>query len=267
MKFWIDKDSSIYLFQLLKAAGILDDYEDIRHTINKGLVSVNEENVFNQRYILKGGDVVRFKQSHVKILERDIEGKTFEEKMLSSEPEGNIKHGNVKSWKTKPLKPEINLNKELENISRKLHDKLLDLSYTISCAESCTGGLIQEILTSHSGSSGYFVGGIVSYADKAKTDVLKVRKKTITEFGAVSRETAIEMAKGIQKIFGTDIACAVTGIAGPDGGTQEKPVGTVHAAYYYNEKITHNEFHFSGNRETIRKKAALTILKTLFETI
>lgn len=267
MKFWIDKDSSIYLFQLLKAAGILDDYEDIRHTINKGLVSVNEENVFNQRYILKGGDVVRFKQSHVKILERDIEGKTFEEKMLSSEPEGNIKHGNVKSWKTKPLKPEINLNKELENISRKLHDKLLDQSYTISCAESCTGGLIQEILTSHSGSSGYFVGGIVSYADKAKTDVLKVRKKTITEFGAVSRETAIEMAKGIQKIFGTDIACAVTGIAGPDGGTQEKPVGTVHAAYYYNEKITHNEFHFSGNRETIRKKAALTILKTLFETI
>ncbi|MCD4796792.1 MAG: CinA family protein [Candidatus Cloacimonetes bacterium] len=267
MKFWIDKDSSIYLFQLLKAAGILDDYEDIRHTINKGLVSVNEENVFNQRYILKGGDVVRFKQSHVKILERDIEGKTFEEKMLSSEPEGNIKHGNVKSWKTKPLKPEINLNKELENISRKLHDKLLDQSYTISCAESCTGGLIQEILTSHSGSSGYFVGGIVSYADKAKTDVLKVRKKTITEFGAVSRETAIEMAKGIQKIFGTDIACAVTGIAGPEGGTQEKPVGTVHAAYYYNEKITHNEFHFSGNRETIRKKAALTILKTLFETI
>ncbi len=98
---------------------------------------------------------------------------------------------------------------------------------TLACAESCTGGRISSRLTQISGSSQYFLGGLVAYSDKIKQTALKVDSKTIDKYGAVSRETVLEMVQGILALFGSDYAIAVSGIAGPEGGSREKPVGTI----------------------------------------
>jgi len=124
------------------------------------------------------------------------------------------------------------------SISESIHKLLIDKKLTISTAESCTGGNIAKTLTSNSGSSAYFIGSVVSYANEAKINELNANVKTIEKYGAVSEKTAIEMVKGVQNKFNTDIAISTTGIAGPDGGTDEKPVGTVWIAIYYKEKIT-----------------------------
>lgn len=115
----------------------------------------------------------------------------------------------------------------LEEIVGKL---LMQRHLTLALAESCTGGLIAHKLTNISGSSAYFMGGVVCYSNEAKRQVLGVKVETINEFGAVSEETAREMAFGARRIFGTDIALAVTGIAGPTGGSPQKPVGLTFVA-------------------------------------
>lgn len=104
-------------------------------------------------------------------------------------------------------------------------DALRRRSATISTAESCTGGLVSHLLTNISGSSEYVLGGIISYSNQAKIDLLNVNPQTLATYGAVSEEVASEMALGAQAILGTDYAISVTGIAGPSGGTAEKPVG------------------------------------------
>jgi nicotinamide-nucleotide amidase len=104
---------------------------------------------------------------------------------------------------------------------------LIQKSLTIAVAESCTGGLIGHMITSVPGSSADFMGGRISYSTQAKCDLLSVSPETLKQFGAVSHETAKEMATGVRDRFNTDIGLSVTGIAGPDGGTKEKPVGTV----------------------------------------
>lgn len=106
--------------------------------------------------------------------------------------------------------------------------RLSQLGWTLALAESCTGGLAGERVTSVPGSSGYFLGGVIAYSNKAKQELLGVSLETLTAFGAVSRETALEMALGAKKAFGSDVAISVTGVAGPGGGSPAKPVGTVH---------------------------------------
>lgn len=98
---------------------------------------------------------------------------------------------------------------------------------TLAAAESCTGGLVASRITDVAGSSAYFFGGVVSYSNDAKSNLLGVSQETLTACGAVSRETVVEMARGARRIFGADIAVSVSGIAGPGGGMQAKPVGTV----------------------------------------
>jgi nicotinamide-nucleotide amidase len=126
-----------------------------------------------------------------------------------------------------PLIEEHIFSFENEEIEKSI-GKILNKSETsLSVAESCTGGYLSHLLTSIPGSSAYFMGGVVSYSNEAKMDVLKVKQETLTKFGAVSEQTVIEMAEGVRNVMKTTYGIATSGIAGPDGGTDEKPVGTV----------------------------------------
>ena len=270
MKFWIDQGSTIYLFQVLKASGALDDYGKIRQVVKNGEVSVNNETAFKQRMELKTGDEVRYQKHHIMIMESDVKPEIptkikFQEKPYKSDEK--IKHGKIKQWDSKPLKSVLNIDKQISTFSRKLHDKFIKNKKTICFAESCTGGMVQEIITSHPGSSKYFKGGIVSYSDNIKINILKVRSETLKKYGAVSKETANEMLLGVQKLFQTDFAGITTGIAGPEGGTKEKPVGTVHIAVWIEGKIILRHFLFSGNREMVRKKSVLNMFMLILNEI
>ena len=121
----------------------------------------------------------------------------------------------------------------------KVGELLKAKNFSLSTAESCTGGGIAALITSVPGSSEYFKGGIVAYSNEVKADLLHVSVETLAQYGAVSRETVVEMVKGAMKTLKTDCAVATSGIAGPGGGTPEKPVGTVWiAAACKNEIVT-----------------------------
>ena len=117
---------------------------------------------------------------------------------------------------------------ELTTLAQKVGSKLLAAEMTCATAESCTGGLVGHLLTEIAGSSAYFTGGAIVYSNEAKVEVLGVDPKTLAKDGAVSYATARQMAEGAQQLFGVDVAVSITGIAGPGGGSADKPVGTVH---------------------------------------
>jgi len=127
---------------------------------------------------------------------------------------------------------------------------------TITVAESCTGGLISHRLTNVPGSSNYFLGSIVAYSNRMKRDRLRVKKTTLEKYGAVSEKVAGEMAKGVKRIAGSDFGLGITGIAGPTGATEEKPIGLVYIALAYKNKVEIREFKFRGERGVIKAKAA-----------
>ena len=131
---------------------------------------------------------------------------------------------------------------------------------TISVAESCTGGLIGNLLTNVAGSSDYFQGGVMVYSNQSKTNLLNVSPETIKRYGAVSDQTVREMAEGIRKRINTDIGLAVTGIAGPDGGSAEKPVGTVHIGLIAGNEIYSGKYIFWGTREQVKLNTAIMAL-------
>ena len=136
---------------------------------------------------------------------------------------------------------------------------------TISTAESCTGGRLAALLNKHSGSSAYFWGGIVAYDNSVKMNMLGVTQQTLVNHGAVSQETVIEMAAGARRLLHTDWAIATSGVAGPTGGTKEKPVGTVWIAID-SPKYTITEcLHLKGNREQITEQAAVLALARLLK--
>ncbi len=136
---------------------------------------------------------------------------------------------------------------------------LLENNITIATAESCTGGLISEMLTDVPGISKVFMGGAVTYSNEAKMEYLGVKEQTLKAHGAVSRETAAEMAEGIRKRLKTDIGISVTGIAGPGGGTDEKPVGLVYVGLSGDGGTITKELRLSGNRKKIRTITALNV--------
>ena len=133
---------------------------------------------------------------------------------------------------------------------------LIENHLSIAVAESCTGGLISAKITATPGSSAYHLGGVVAYANSMKIGYLGVPEEIINLKGAVSRETAEAMASGVRSRSGADIGLAVTGIAGPDGGTEEKPVGTVYIGIATAQENWVTRFHFSGDREQIREITA-----------
>jgi len=145
---------------------------------------------------------------------------------------------------------------------------LLERKATISCAESCTGGYISHLLTSVAGSSKYFEGGVVSYSYDVKEKMLGVKHETLLTYGAVSEECVREMLAGLLRVSGTTYGIAVSGIAGPDGGTADKPVGTVWIAVGSNEKMIAKRFQFFPSRmENIRvfSNAALNLLRLFMD--
>lgn len=133
---------------------------------------------------------------------------------------------------------------------------LAERGKTLALAESCTGGLAAELMTRTPGSSRYFLGGVVAYANQAKTTLLGVPAQLIADHGAVSAEVAVAMAEGARARLGADFGLAFTGIAGPDGGSEQKPVGLVHWAVATASETRAEQRVFSGNRQDVRRRAA-----------
>lgn len=144
--------------------------------------------------------------------------------------------------------------------TNELHDLLLNRGLTLAGAESCTGGLIGKLITDMPNCSPYFLGSAVTYANEAKTSILGVSPETLTRYGAVSEQCALEMARGARRIYGSDIAFSVTGIAGPGGGSEEKPVGTVHCAFTDGKREKVIKLLYPFDRERIRMNTAHTLI-------
>jgi len=144
---------------------------------------------------------------------------------------------------------------------------LLEKDLKIATAESCTGGLLAKKITDVSGSSRIFEMGLVAYANRIKEEFLGVPGNILEEKGAVSRETAEAMARGIAKISNADIGVGITGIAGPTGGTPEKPVGLVYFSIFFNNNVKVQELRLSGNRDEIREQTTREVINSILELI
>ena len=152
----------------------------------------------------------------------------------------------------------------MKNLANKLVKKLIQKKIKISFAESCTGGMLSSTITSVSGSSKVFDLGLVTYSNKTKIDILKVPKKIISKYGAVSNECCVSMVKSLSKISKATIFVSVTGIAGPNGGTKLKPIGLVYIGIKKGNKIIVQKNLFKNkNRVLIQKATTTKILKTL----
>lgn len=148
-------------------------------------------------------------------------------------------------------------------LEQEIGDLLRGQGLTLAVAESCTGGLIGHRLTNVPGSSDYFLGGVISYANEAKMSLLGVQKETLDAHGAVSRETVLEMAKGACEALGARVGLSVSGIAGPSGGTPEKPVGLVWVGLSAPGGQWAWRYQFSGDRQQIKWAAAQAALERL----
>jgi PncC family amidohydrolase len=156
------------------------------------------------------------------------------------------------------------INPELVN---KLSDELKKQKATVATAESCTGGLLAHTLTNVSGSSAYFDRGVISYSNKAKQEVLGVSEDVLKKYGAVSRKVAEVMAQGIRQRASVDYGLATTGIAGPTGGTNDKPVGLVYIAIATKDYVTVKRYLFSGDRLTNKESGCAAALELLLELL
>lgn len=160
-------------------------------------------------------------------------------------------------------------NQTMTDLVERLATLMLGHNFTLGLAESCTGGWLAAEITALAGSSHWFDRGYVTYSNRSKTQLLGVKQSTLDAHGAVSNAVVDEMTKGVIDNGGCNIAIAISGIAGPDGGTLEKPVGTVYLAWRLNDRVPVIEHHvFAGDRESVRRQSvqkALTRLIGLLE--
>ena len=155
-------------------------------------------------------------------------------------------------------------SREHKNLIQKLARQCLERDILIVTAESCTGGLLSSLLTQEAGSSKWFDRGFVTYSNNSKIDSLGVQRETLENFGAVSQEVANEMSKGALKNSEANLGISITGIAGPEGGSLAKPVGTVYFSIANQKKvILEQQSDFKGSREAIRKESVLFVLNKL----
>jgi nicotinamide-nucleotide amidase len=155
----------------------------------------------------------------------------------------------------------------MQLVAAKIHKLLIKKKQTLAVAESCTGGLLSSILTSRSGSSEFFLLGIIVYSNFSKQLLLKVPLSMLTKHGAVSRPVATTLAQNIRKIAKTDFGIGITGIAGPTGGSTAKPVGTVFISVSSKTRSVCRGFQFKGSRSSIRRQSCLWALKLLQKII
>jgi len=156
---------------------------------------------------------------------------------------------------------------ELTSHAEKILNKAKEKAIKVTTAESCTGGLLSALLTEIAGSSLVFERGFVTYSNESKNELIGVKKETLEKFGAVSSQTVEEMALGALKHSKTDLAISITGIAGPDGGTSEKPVGLVYIGTATKLEVKSRKFNFSGDRDEIREATIYSALKILESAI
>ena len=153
---------------------------------------------------------------------------------------------------------------DLIELAARVGNLLREKGWTLSTAESCTGGLVGHLITEIPGSSDYFVGGVVAYANEVKRDLLGVSQELLTVHGAVSCQVAAAMARGVRELLGTDLGIAVTGIAGPTGWTPEKPVGTVYIGLASPTSTQVEHYVWAADRKgnkLLSAKAALVLLE------
>jgi PncC family amidohydrolase len=156
----------------------------------------------------------------------------------------------------------------IQQLPEKVGKILFEKGLTLSVAESCTGGIIGGAVTAVPGSSRYFTGGIIAYTDRIKRDILRVPQAILARHGAVSGPTVTAMARGAQRLFNTDCAIAVSGVAGPGGATRGKPRGLVYVAVAVkNGGIRALRFRFKGSRKEVRNRALECSLKLLLSSI
>ena len=167
---------------------------------------------------------------------------------------------------TPPIGSRMNIptDAELDALSAAIGQRLLAARHMLVTAESCTGGWIAKCMTDVQGSSGWFDCGMAAYSYEAKQALLGVRPQTLEQFGAVSRETVVEMVSGALVHSGATVAVAVTGIAGPGGGSEGKPVGMVWIGWKRRGGYAHAEvFHFGGDRDAVRRQTVAAALQGL----
>lgn len=157
---------------------------------------------------------------------------------------------------------------DLTALASRVAEAALEKRVMVATAESCTGGWIAKTLTDLAGSSAWFEAGVVTYSYSAKESLLGVNPRTLERTGAVSEETVLEMVSGALARYGAGVAVAVTGIAGPSGGTPEKPVGTVWIGWKRRGGYAHAKvFHFAGDREAVRRQTVAAALAGITEEL
>ena len=155
----------------------------------------------------------------------------------------------------------------MDALAKSLGERLKRASETLATAESCTGGWAAQVVTSVAGSSAWFERGFVTYSDAAKQDLLGVRAETLRAHGAVSEETAREMASGALARSQATVALSITGVAGPGGGTPEKPVGTVCFAWARGAEVRSEAHRLAGDRESIRRQSVILALEGVMRAL
>jgi PncC family amidohydrolase len=157
---------------------------------------------------------------------------------------------------------------EAEDLALNIQKKLIEQHKTIAFAESCTGGFLSHLITSNPGASECFLGSFITYSNALKMKILGVKEATLAQYGAVSKETVEEMLSGVLRLTEADFAIAVSGVAGPDGGTEKTPVGTVfYALAEKGNPIESGSFYLSGDRKNIIATASYRILTHLYRKL
>ncbi|HEV3007820.1 MAG TPA: CinA family protein [Burkholderiales bacterium] len=155
----------------------------------------------------------------------------------------------------------------MDDLAKKLGQRLKAGRERVVTAESCTGGWVAQVVTSVAGSSDWFERGFVTYSNAAKNELLRVKQSTLKKHGAVSEQTAREMALGALARSKGTVALAVTGVAGPGGGTPDKPVGMVCFAWVHEKNLKSETRRFSGDRESVRRQSVIRALEGVLETL